>query len=235
MVPTGEAIAEALASIPQDVPWPWACFRVLPMIRGARVPHLIEIDLDELGFEPASSFPSVVMAPGVEVSFGIEVDPVLVSIDQARLDAWDLDIEAVAPAALANLRRVVGTWQGSVYDDPGNDIAPARMLTGWPHWAVSLLLLPDELQRIFGDHDQLFIAPYQCNLVSLPVDIDRDIAADLIDVFGIVNPQSLLLGLPAFVLRGGKLVIEELPGLEHDPGDGEEGPGWHTGPVTSST
>jgi hypothetical protein len=76
------------------------------------------------------------------------------------------------------------------------------------------MLLPDELLRNFGAHDQLFVAPYHCNLISLPVAIDRDDAADLVDLFGYLNPQSLLLGLPAFVLRGGELPVEELPGLD---------------------
>jgi hypothetical protein len=220
-VPTGEAVAEALASIPEGAPWPWACFRVLPMIRGDRVPFLSDDDLEDLGFQPASAFPSVSMPPGVAVTFAIEVEPALVSVDQARLDAWDMTLDRLARAALANLRRAVGTWQGRVYEDDGYADAPARMLAGWPHWAVSLVLLPDELQRLFGSHDQLFVAPYHCNLISLPIDVDRDVAADLVDLFGYVNPQSLLLGLPAFVLRQGELSVEELPGLQDVPDDWE--------------
>jgi hypothetical protein len=92
-----------------------------------------------------------------------------------------------------------------------------RSLEGWPHWAVSLLLLPDELQRLFGTDDQVFVAPYACNLIALPGDVDRDIAADLVDMFGTINPQSLLRGLPAFVLRNGSLSTEELPGWPELP------------------
>jgi hypothetical protein len=33
-------------------------------------------------------------------------------------------------------------------------------------------------------------------------------------MFGIINPSSLLIGLPAFVLRDGELTTTELPGLE---------------------
>jgi hypothetical protein len=218
-VPTGEAVAEAIASIPEALPWAWACFRVLPMVRGQRIPYLSDDDLEELGFEPASAFPSLAMPPGVDVTVAIEVDPVVISIDQSRLDAWDLTLEHVAGVALANLRRVVRTWSGSVYEDTSFPEAPARMLEAWPHWAVSLLLLPEELKRVFGAHDQLFVAPYHCNLISLPVDMDRDDVADLVDLFGYLNPQSLLLGLPAFVLRGGELSVEELPGLDANDDD----------------
>ena len=189
------------------------------MITGERIPYLGDEDLEELGFQPACAFPSLAMPPGIEVTFAIEVEPALISVDQAQLDAWDMTLEQVARAAFANLRRVVGTWQGSVYEDQSYADSPARMLGGWPHWAVSLVLLPNELQRFFGSHDQLFVAPYHCNLISLPIDVDRDIVADLVDLFSHVNPQSLLLGLPAFVLRQGELSVEELPGLVGDPDD----------------
>jgi len=189
------------------------------MIAGERIPYLADDDLEELGFQPASAFPTLTMPPGMEVTFSIEVKPALITVDQPQLDVWDMTLEHIGRAALANLRRVAGTWQGSVYEDRSYADTPARMLDGWPHWAVSLVLLPDELQRLFGSHDQLFVAPYQCNLVSLPIDVDRDVAADLVDLFGYLNPQSLLLGLPAFVLRHGELSVEELPGLEGDPDD----------------
>lgn len=34
MVPTGEAVAEALQAIPTGMPWAWAALRVLPTVRG---------------------------------------------------------------------------------------------------------------------------------------------------------------------------------------------------------
>jgi hypothetical protein len=225
LVPTGEAVAEALATIPPEVPWPWACFRVVPTIRGKRVPYILDDELEEMGFQPASAFPTLDMSPGVAVTFAIEVDPVYVSITQEQLDRWEMTLEQVRRAAELNIRRTIRAWNGGVYRDDYAEV-PIRMLKGWPHWAASLALLPDELQRIFGSHDQLFVAPYHCNLVSMPVDVDRDIAADLIDLFGYLNPQSLLLGLPAFALRDGELSIEELPGLEVEPDDeaGAQGP-----------
>ena len=154
------------------------------MIRGERVSYLSDDDFEELGFEPASSFPSLTMPPGVDVTFAIEADPLLITIDQARLDAWDMTLAGVSRAALTNLLRVAGTWEGEVYEDRSYPDAPARMLSRWPHWAVSLVLLPDQLMRLFGSHDQLFIAPYHCNLISLPIGVDRDVAADLVDLFG---------------------------------------------------
>lgn len=218
LVPTGEAVAEALATIPPEVPWPWACFRVVPTIRGNCVPYFVDDELEEMGFQPATAFPTLDLSPGVAVTFAIEVDPVYVSITQEQLDRWEMTLKQVWRAAEVNIRRTVRAWDGGVYRDDYGDVT-VSMLKGWPHWAASLVLLPDELQRIFGPQDQLFVAPYHCNLVSLPIDVDRDIAADVIDLFGYLNPQSLLLGLPSFALREGKLSIEELPDVQFEPDD----------------
>lgn len=219
MVPTSEAVAEAMESIPDGAPWPWAALRVLPAIRGLRVPVIEDAELEKFGFRPLSAFPTVEMAPGIDVSFAIEVDVVNVNIDQEQLDRWEMTIAQVAPAAMANLHRVVGTWTGTAYPD-STDGVTIHLLQGWPHWAASLILLPDDLKRLFGSHDQLFIAPYACNLLSLPIDVDRDFAADLIDLFGTINPRSLLLGMPAFALRDGELFIEDLPGFPDLPEEG---------------
>lgn len=216
MVPTAEAVSEALDTIPVEPPWAWAALRVLPTIPGDVVRVLDEVDLDELGFRPLTDFPTMQVEPGIDVAFAIEVDVVQLKVRQADLDRWDMQPADVMPAALANLRREVGTWRGRIVDDHYQGV-PVRTLKGWPSWAVSLLLLPDELQRLFGPEDQLFVAPFACNLVALPADVERDLAADLVDLYGTSNPQSLLRGLPAFALRNGSLATEELPGWAELP------------------
>ncbi len=218
LVPTGEAVAEALQSIPDGTPWAWAALRVLPAVRGERIQVIADVELERLGFEPLTGYPTLDMPPGIEVTCVIEADVVQVTVSQEHLDAWEMTIEQVMRAAMANLRRAAGSWRGRVYDDTYEG-ARVRLLEGWPHWASSLVLAPDDLMRLFGGEDQLFVAPYQCNLISLPIDVDRDIAADLVDMFGIINPGSLLLGMPAFALRDRALTKEELPGFPAQPED----------------
>lgn len=218
MVPTAEAVAEALATVPDDAPWAWAALRVLPVIRGERLQVIEDVELEKMGFRPASAFPRVEMDPGIHVTVAIDIDVATMAVDQEMLDRWDMTIEHVAAVALGNLRRDVGMWSGTTYTDASYADIPIRGLAGWPAWATSLLLLPDELMRLFGDHDQFFIAPYQCCLLSLPIDVDRDIAADLVDLYGTLNPRSLLIGVPGFVMRdGGSLRVEELPGFPDEP------------------
>lgn len=218
MVPTSEAVAEALETIPVGMPWAWAALRVLPAVRGERIQVMDDVELETLGFEPEGRFPSLEMPPGIDVTFAIEADVVQVTVTQQNLDAWEMAIESVVPAAMANLRRAARSWRGKVYDDTLEGV-PVRLLGGWPHWASSLVVAPDELTRFFGREDQLFIAPYQCNLISLPIDVDRDFAADMVDLFGRINPQSLLLGMPAFALRDGAVTAEDLPGFPDLPED----------------
>jgi hypothetical protein len=189
---------------------------VLPTVPGDVVRVFDDLDLDELGFRPLTDFPTVHVAPGIDVAFAIEADVINVRVQQGDLDRWEMLPADVMPAALANLRRAVGMWSGRVIEDRYAGIS-VRSLEGWPHWAVSLLLVPDELQRLFGPGDQVFVAPYSCNLVALPPDVDMDVAADLVDMFGTINPGSLLRGLPAFALRSGSLSIEELPGWPDPP------------------
>lgn len=222
LVPTGEAVAEALAEIPEGPPWAWAALRVLPSIRGTRVPLIDTEEFEDMGFEPLTNFPSVEMAPGIAVTCAIEADVVAMHVGQPHLDRWDKTIDDVMVAAMANLRRTVARWTAKIYEDTSLDGTVIRQLERWPHWAITLLLLPDELKRIFGKQDQLLIAPYHCLLMSLPIDVDREFAADLIDMFGTINPRSLLLGLPAFVLRDGNLTTEELPGYVDDPREDDD-------------
>lgn len=211
-------MAEALEAVPRGMPWPWAALRVLPMVRGERLQVLDDDELEELGFRPLSAFPTLEMPPGIDVAFAIDLDVATITIDQELLDRWEMTVDRVAMAAMANLRRLVGSWDAKVRVEDYEDV-PVRTIERWPPWATSLLLLPDELMRVFGAHDQLFIAPYACNLVSLPADVDRDMAADLVDLYGLINPRSLLVGLPAFVQRDGRLSIEELPGFPDLPDD----------------
>ena len=221
MVATSEAIAEALEAIPEGMPWAWAALRVMPAVRGERIAVVDDIEMEQLGFRDVGDFPSLELPPGVSVTFAVDADVVHLTASQAMYDAWEMTPAQVLPAAMANLRRAVSSWRGKVYEDAYQGI-PVRMMKGWPHWASSLVLDTDLLVRCFGAQDQLFVAPYQCNLISLPIDVDRDIAADIVDLFGTLNHRALLIGMPAFVLQDGVLTVEDLPGFPDLPDDEDE-------------
>lgn len=144
IVATAEAMAEAMETIPEGMPWAWAALRVIPVVKGVRIQVMDDLELEQLGFRPLSSLPTVHMPPGIDVSFSVEVEVVGISIDQEKLDQWEMTVDQLVVPAMGNLRRIVGTWRGEVRDDHYDGI-PLRVLSPWPYWASSLVLLPDEL------------------------------------------------------------------------------------------
>jgi hypothetical protein len=68
MVPTAEAVAEALATVPDDAPWTWAALRVLPVIRGDRLQVIEDLELDKMGFRPTSALPGFPDNPNFEAT-----------------------------------------------------------------------------------------------------------------------------------------------------------------------
>ncbi len=109
MVPTSEAIAEALATVPEGAPWAWAALRLMPTVRGERVQLIDDLELETLGFEPASAFASVEMPPGLDVGFSIDLDVVGIHVNQQHLDSWGRTVDGIVAPAMANLRREIGT------------------------------------------------------------------------------------------------------------------------------
>ena len=86
---------------------------------------------------------------------------------------------------------------------------PVRILQSGLGCASALVLVPDELQRIFGTERQCLIAPMRDLLISLPADADRELVGWLNEEFATMDPNGL--ALDAFVLEDGSLRYESLP------------------------
>jgi hypothetical protein len=129
LIPTGEAVAESIATIPNGMPWAWAALRTMPAVRGERIAFLDDVETDRLGLAGIGQFPSLELLPGVDVTVGIDVDVVRVTVSQTELDAWDMTLEHLLPVAMGNLRRAVGTWAGGTNEDDYHG-TPVRMLEG---------------------------------------------------------------------------------------------------------
>ena len=90
---------------------------------------------------------------------------------------------------------------------------PVRILQSGVGCASALVLVPDELERIFGSAEQCLIAPMRDLLISMPVDADRELVRWLNDEFATMDPNGL--ALDAFVLGNGALRYEALsPGRQ---------------------
>jgi len=78
-----------------------------------------------------------------------------------------------------------------------------RLLRDRPKWATSLLLVPDELFRLFGSHDQWLGTPTTSVLVSINADAPPPVVAEIVFDFesGALHP----LWLGAFGLSDGQI------------------------------
>jgi hypothetical protein len=107
---------------------------------------------------------------------------------------------------------------GGFWNRPGNRLRPGqpedarddgymmKALQPPGAWGSALLLLPDELERIFGSAPQIFIAPIRA---MLPDFVDRATVAFFADELESLDPNAL--HLEGFVLRDHSLAIEPLP------------------------
>ena len=66
-----------------------------------------------------------------------------------------------------------------------------RILQSGVGCASALVLVPDELERIFGSAEQCLIAPMRDLLISMPVDADRELVGWLNDEFATMDPNGL--------------------------------------------
>ncbi len=85
---------------------------------------------------------------------------------------------------------------------------PVRILQSGVGCASALVLVPDELERIFGADRQCLIAPMRDLLISMPADADRELVGWLNEEFSSMDPNGL--ALDAFVLESGALRYETL-------------------------
>lgn len=77
------------------------------------------------------------------------------------------------------------------------------MVDGEVAWASSLLLVPDQLMRLFGSTNQVFGAPGRSLLISLPLRTPSEIVAHIL--IDLEMGQTWPLMLDPFVLLDGRL------------------------------
>lgn len=194
---TPAEVFAAMARLPDDLDWRTMAPNVLPIF-----PRRRPMPFD--AGEPVR----VLLPPGVLTGFGIDIGPAVLHISGSLLDSWGIQPAELAERALANLRERAGLADSrDVVVQAVTDV-PVRALQSGAGWASTLVLLPDELTRIFGAWPQCFVAPMRDVLLSLPVETDRELVAWLADEFSSIDPNGL--SLEAFVLRDGDLRCEAL-------------------------
>lgn len=176
----------------KPMPWEWARSRVLPLLAGPC-------------FDPPSA--GLVRAQsqlGCAVEFRVAAGQGFVAVEDDTAERWECSPAQLLQTALANLRARLaplgprdvggGAFSGRII----------RRLTLPPRCAASTVLLPDELVRLFGTHDQVFAAPEQDVLVSFSIDVPQHVMADAIVDMEMAAPLPLMYD--PFVLVDGQLI-----------------------------
>jgi hypothetical protein len=149
------------------------------------------------------------LPPGVLVSFGIDLGPAFAYVMPEVLARWPVTVDGLAVVALDNLRDLLGASSPRSLMRVDFDGIPIRVLQTGHGVASTAVLVPEQLQRIFGAAPQRFVAPSRDMLVSFPLGADPQAAADLVD--GLADRDPNAPAVESFVLDAAGLRCEGLP------------------------
>ena len=194
---TPEAVLRAMGGLPPDLDWEVLAPNVIPILPRRR-------PMPPMAGEPFR----VTLPPGIPTGFGIDIGPAFLVVGSSLLETWPIDTGELVATALDNLRARMGAIRPRDLVRQTLDAVPARVLQSGLGCASALLLVPDELARIFGPEPQCLIAPMRDLLVSLPADADRTFVAWLNEEFSEMDPNGL--ALDAIVMDEGQLRYEAL-------------------------
>lgn len=198
---TPAAVLGALSRLPSDLDWSAVKDLVVPVFARRR----------PFPFETGTPV-RVVLPPGVLTGFGVDIGPAVLHIGEDILGTWPVDRDALAERALTNLRSLTRRVRPRDVIDERLDDQPVRILQSGEGWASTLVLLADELTRIFGPAPQRFIAPMRDLLISMPGSVEPDLAAWLAEELASMDPNAL--ALESFVLADGLLTCSPIYSIE---------------------
>lgn len=162
------ALHRAIKAMPKPMPWEWAAPRLLPILSGP--------SFDPPG-EPLVRARSEI---GPMVEFGVDLGKVFTYVDEAVAQRWECSSDQLLERALQNLEHRAARIDGRQVATGVMSGRSIRILRDRPRWASSLVLVPEQLFRLFGNHDQVIATPSVPCLVSLPLDTPTRIIADIV-------------------------------------------------------
>lgn len=186
------AIRRAARSMPLPVPWEWALPRLIPLLAGPR--------LDQ----PGEPIVRAVASNGCAIVFGLDLDGAMPLVDEMVAERWECSPDQLLHAAMTNLRGRAALVDPAAVTRGTLSGRVVRLLREPSACASSLVLVPDELARVLGSHDQVLAAPGGATLLSLPVETPPAIVAQIVIDLESQEPYPLMLD--PFLLVGGELV-----------------------------
>ena len=111
-------------------------------------------------------------------------------VGASLLASWPIGPADLVAAGLDNLRRRVRPVRPRDLHRDAFQGVPVRILQSGVGCASALVLVPDELERIFGTDRQCLIAPMRDLLISMPADTDRELVGWLNEEFSSMDPNG---------------------------------------------
>jgi hypothetical protein len=159
-----EGILAAALGLDAAAPWEAMAPKILPVLKRVHQPY------------PPEAAPLLLhVPPGLWTGFGIDFGPAFSHVSAAMLEGWGVDEATLLGTALENLRELIVREPPRIqrFEFEGVGLVGVQ----GQGWGSSLLLLPDALGPILGANPRLLLAPVRNTLVSLPGDVDIDLAA----------------------------------------------------------
>jgi hypothetical protein len=189
------AFRRAANKMPKPVPWDWAKPRLMPLLAQPC------IDL------PGEERIRVVGRPGCAVEFGIDLGGHFPIVDRVVAERWECSVEQLRDAAMENLARRAGAIAPTAVQHAVMSGRAFRVLQSPAGCASSVLLVSDQVKRLFGGQDQVLAAPGRHTLLSFPIDAptlalaeivvdweQRELAPLFLDPFGLCDGEVIWEG-----------------------------------------
>ncbi|HVM31419.1 MAG TPA: hypothetical protein VM305_11695 [Candidatus Limnocylindrales bacterium] len=194
--------------MPRPVPWDWARSRLVPLLARP-------------GFDrPDEPIVRATAGPGCAVEFGLDLGGVFAIVDRQVAERWECTPAQLLDTSMETLAERLGRLRPQDATVGAVRGRLVRMLDAPPGLAASTILLRDELVRLFGQEDQVFIAPGRSRLISFPLTTPAQVVVE--SVLALELDEAVPLLLDPFVLLDGELHWQSGPAEEHF-GDH---PGW---------
>jgi hypothetical protein len=184
----------AAARMPKPVPWDWARPRLMPL--------LAQPCIDMPGEERIRT----VAAMGCAIEFGIDLGGHFPIVDRVVAERWECSVEQLRDAAMENLARRAAIIQTTAVQHAVMSGRAFRMLQAPAGCGSSVLLVPDQIKRLFGVHDQVLAAPGRHTLLSFPMDAPTLSVAEI--AVEVEQSELTPLFLDPFALYDGEVIWE---------------------------
>jgi hypothetical protein len=189
---SADEVMDAIETVDLDAPWRDVAPNLYPALPRRRP---LPVDPEEL---PVREYP-----PGIRTLLGLDIGPAMLFVTDEQLGTWGVTAAEAFERALGNVRAgIAARTQFALVHERMADV-PVLAFQSRAGWASSLLLIPDELCRVFGRRNALVLAPMRDLLISLPLDVERGFAHWLLEEFAQVDMNAL--DVPPLALVDGDL------------------------------